>query len=333
MKVGYLCQIAADVIGYYILGKRTPITVSFLSTYSCNQKCSYCNWTKLNLLSMDTEQALLLIRDLKKNGVVKLGFAGGESLYREDIDELLECAHKEGLVTSISSNGRAIHDHIHAIEKYIDVVQLSLDGCEEIHDELRGEGSYRIVIDAIKYLKDRKVKFITNTVLTKKNLDQLGYLLDLADQYGYKALFQPVFHYKISESSDVIKSIQPTYYEMYYAMEYLIKQKRYRKKVGNSIAFLKYVQETWGKKKKITCHANDLFCTVDPLGYVLPCCFEEQRNNEFNAVKLGFKQAFLNSAQNDFSKNCNGCYCNAYIESDLAFSFSLSACINALNIF
>lgn len=315
---------------YYMFGKRIPLTVSFLSTYSCNQRCTYCDWTKLDLLSMNTEQALSLIKSLKKSGVIKIGFAGGESLYREDIDILLEYAHKEGLVTSVSSNGREIHNHIDAIKKYIDIVQLSVDGSQEVHDELRGDGSYKIVIDAIELLKNNNVKVITNTVVTKRNLNELEYVLHLAEKYGHKALFQPIFYYKISEKSDVIKSFQPTYFEMYYAIEYLIRQKKYKKTVGNSIAFLRYVQKTWGKQTKIKCHANDLFCTVDPLGYVLPCCFDEQRNDDFNAIKLGFKQAFINSAKNDFANNCNGCYCNAYIESDLAFSFSLSACINAL---
>lgn len=332
VKIRSLCHIVSILAGYYFLKKRTPLTVSFLSTYSCNQKCKYCDWTKLDLLSMNTEQALTLIESLKKSGVVKLGFAGGESLYRKDIDLLLECAHNSGLVTSISSNGIEIQNHIHAIEKYVDVVQLSIDGKQEIHDALRGKGSYKTVIDSIELLKERKVKVISNTVLTKRNLSELEFILNLAGRYGYRSLFQPVFHYEISENNEVIENLCPTHYEIYYAIEYLIKQKRCSKTVGNSIAFLKYIQKTWGNQSKIKCHANNLFCTIDPLGYILPCCFDTRRNNDFNAEQHGFKQAFSNCVHDGFSSNCYGCYCNAYIESNLAFSFHLSACINALNI-
>lgn len=332
MNIGNLCRVASSIAGYYVLKKRTPLTVSYLSTYSCNQKCKYCDWTKLDLLSLDTEQALLMIKSFKKNGVIKLGFAGGESLNRDDIDLLLECAHKSGLITSISSNGRAVCKHIDAIEKYVDVVQLSIDGSEETHDTLRGKGSYKIVIEAIELLRDRKVKVITNTVLSKKSLGELKVVLNLAQKYRYKALFQPIFHYGISETKELIETLRPTHYEMYHAVEYLIKQKHCSKTVGNSIAYLRYIQKTWGNQTRMKCHANNLFCTVDPLGYVLPCCFDIHRNDDFNALNLGFKHAFTNSIQNDFSKNCYGCYCNAYIESNLAFSFHLSACINALNI-
>lgn len=332
MKIGSLFRITGSLADYYMFGKRVPLTVSFLSTYMCNQKCKYCDWTKLDSSSMDTGQALSLIKDFKRNGIIKLGFAGGESLHRDDIDLLLECSHNSGLVTSISSNGRAVCDHIEAIKKYVDVVQLSLDGSQETHDELRGKGSYKIVVEAIEMLRERKVKVITNTVLTKRNLNELEYVLQLAGKYGHKALFQPIFHYEISEADDVIENLRPTYYEMHHAIEYLIKQKRHSKTVGNSIAFFRYIQRTWGNQSRLKCHANNLFCSVDPLGYVMPCCFDIRRNDDFNAVKLGFKQAFANSARNDFSSNCYGCYCNAYIESNLAFLFHPSACINALDI-
>ena len=332
MKLQHLCHILGSLTSYYVFKKRSPLTVSFLSTYTCNQKCSYCDWTKLDSSSMNTEEALVLIKSLKKSGVIKLGFAGGESLFRNDIDLLLECAHKEGLITSISTNGREIKKHIDAIEKYVDVVQLSLDGRQDTHDMMRGEGSYKIVVNAIELLRNKKVKVITNTVITKRNINELDEVLRLANKYGYKALFQPIFYYKISEGKGVIDKLRPSYYEMYYAIEYLIKQKLHYGSVGNSIAFLKYIQKSWGNKLKVKCHANDLFCTIDPLGYILPCCFDNDKKNEYNAVKLGFEEAFRNSIKNDFSKNCFGCYCNAYIESDLAFSFHISACINALGI-
>ncbi|MCL2050369.1 MAG: radical SAM protein [Lachnospiraceae bacterium] len=332
MKIISLCRTASTIARYYLFKKRTPLTISFLSTYSCNQKCKYCDWTKLDMRSMSTEQSIGMIKELKKNGVIKLGFAGGESLNRDDISVLLECSHKSGLITSISSNGKAIMKHIDTLEKYVDVVQLSIDGSQEIHDSLRGKGSYGIVINAIEMLKARKIKVITNTVLTKRNLNDLGHILDIASKYGHKALFQPIFHYGISENENLIETLKPSHYEMNYAIEFLLCKKRRSKTVGNSTAFLRYIQKTWGKQSVMRCHANNLFCTIDPLGYVLPCCFDIRRNDDFNTIKHGFKQAFTNSGKNGFPNNCFGCYCNAYIESNLAFSLHLSACINALNI-
>ena len=332
MNIVNLCKTTCGIAKYHVFKKRTPLSVSFLSTYLCNQKCQYCDWTKMDLRVMETYQAVELIKDFKRNGVIKLGFAGGESLHRKDIDQLLACSYEMGLVTSISSNGREIANHIDAISKYVDVVQLSLDGSKDIHDGLRGCGSYDVVIEAIKLLRRNDKKVITNTVLTKKNIQDIDYVVDLAKTYDFKALFQPIFHYGISESKDKIEDLKPTYFEMNNAMNHLIYHKKHTKHIGNSIAFFRYVQKSWMSSYSPKCYANNLFCVVDPLGYILPCCFDIQRNSLINAIEQGFKQAFINSASNRFSKKCKGCYCNAYIESNLAFSFHPSACANALEI-
>lgn len=332
MNILSAMHIAKSLIGYYIFGTRMPITVSYLSTYTCNQKCSYCDWNSLDHLELTTDDACKMIRSMKKAGVVKLGFAGGESLNRDDIDILLKTSHDVGLITSISTNGKAVKKHIEEIKRYVDVVQISLDGPEKIHDSIRGAGSYRNVLEAVKLLNDNNIKFITNTVITKKNISSLPYILNFAKKNNSLALFQPVFNYYISESDFIINALAPTYHEMYYAMEYLITQKKSKENIGNSIDFLRYVQKTWNMPTEVKCRANDLFCTVDPQGYIVPCCFDSSRNEYANTIKHGFKKAFLNNVKNDFAHKCEGCYCNAYMESNLAFSFRIKACLNALSI-
>lgn len=330
MNVCNLIKMIKGVMKYHFFGIRTPLTISYLSTYQCNQKCQYCDWTKMNLHCLQTSQAIKLIQDFKKNGVVKLGFAGGESLCREDIDVLLQCSHECGLITSVSSNGREISKHINAIVKYVDVVQISLDGPENIHDELRGVGSYKYAIQSIQLLRNHHVDVIVNMVLTKKNIQYINYVIKIAERYKCKVLFQPVFYYDISESAANIQTLKPSYHEMYNAIEYLIQKKRTSKSISNSIIFLKYVQDTWERKKAVKCYANTLFCAIDPLGHIHPCCFDNISCHDANAATLGFKLAFMNCKNNTFTKECKGCYCNAYMEANFIFSLKLSACINAL---
>ena len=332
MNIKSLFNIGSRLFQYYLFHKRIPLTVSYLTTYRCNQHCRYCDWGKMGGRELETEEAIRLIQSLSGQGVVKLGFAGGESLCRDDINVLLEVAHKSGLIISISSNGKAIGDHIDAILKYVDVVQLSLDGKKETHDALRGENTYEHVIQAIKMLRGKGQKLITNTVMTKQNLADFPFILDQAEKYGYRALFQPVFEYKISADEDVIQSLRPSLDEMRTTVEYLIQQKRHGRPVGNSVAFFRYIQKTWDRQQTVKCHANDLFCTIDPVGNVLPCCFDVAQDERFNAAKLGFAEAFSKARANTFSRHCQGCYCNAYIESNLAFCFHMSACFNALDI-
>lgn len=332
MKAKDLLHISASVILYHLVYKRTPLTVSFLSTYSCNQKCSYCDWTKLEHTQMTTEQAKEMICSLKNAGTVKLGFAGGESLLREDIDELLECSRQNGLITSVSTNGREVPNHIEALKKNVDIVQVSLDGRKNTHDSLRGEGSYDAAIKAINILKRNNIKVITNTVITKKNIGELDYIINFAKENNIFTLFQPVFYYGISESKEIINKILPSYYEICGAMEYLITQKRITKVIGNSYSFFNYIRKNWNKESFINCYANNMFCTVDPMGYLIPCCFCGDRDSRLNITENGFVRAFENAKEGGHKKICKGCYCNAYMESNLLFSFNLSACTNALKI-
>ncbi|MDF2841839.1 MAG: Radical domain protein [Herbinix sp.] len=332
MKIKPTIGIAKCLAKYYISNKRTPITVSYLATNQCNQKCRYCDWTRTNQQQLNTAQAIQLIRELPANGVQKLGFAGGESLHRDDIAELLECSHKSGLFTSVCTNGRNVKKHINIIKKYVDIVQISFDGSEEIHDKLRGKGSYQIVCEAIHLLKKSGVKFVTNTVINKININDLQFVISKAEQNKYFALFQPVFYNDLSEVRSTIDILKPESRDMYNAINNLKRQKLSGKPVGNSISFLNYVQKSWNNKKIVKCYANKLFCVIDAMGYVQPCCFDSERNENYNAAHLGFQKAFKNSIANEFSAHCSGCYCCAYMESNLAFSLKLDACYNGLII-
>ena len=332
METKLKIEIVNSLMKYYLKKTRIPITVSYLTTNLCNQKCRYCNWTRACPDQLSTAEAVRLIRELKECGVKKLGFAGGESLCREDIGELLKCAHDCGLITSLSTNGRNVARYIDVIKKYVDVVQISLDGPEHIHDETRGAGSFSIVMEAVKLLKLKKIKMITNTVINKYTIRDLKFVIDMAQKNDYMALFQPVFFYGLSEQEDIIAKLRPSYHEMYGAMEYLKKEKRKKMPIGNSFSFFHYVQSTWNRQHRYKCYAGDLFCTLDPMGYILPCCFDSERQDTYNAVKLGFKQAFINSAGNPFPHNCDGCYCNAYVETNMAFHLIPDVCINGLSI-
>lgn len=333
MQFFQLANVAWKVLEYKILKKRTPISVSYISTYRCNQKCAYCDWTKVSSEEMDTENALKFISDMKESGVIKIGFAGGESLTRPDIEQLIRHAHKCGLIISVSSNGRLIEKYLDVIKECVSVVQISLDGTEEIHDLQRGNGSYKCVIDSIELLHKHNVKMITNTVLTKNNKEEIDFVLKIAEKYNHQALIQPVFTYGLSECEEKINDTRLGTDEMQEVIEYLKKCKRKHRPLANSTSFLNYIKKSWNNQKIINCSANKLFCTVDPKGNILPCCFcDSELCDTYNVSKLGFKKAYEVSKDNNFSDNCNGCYCNAYMEMNLAFAFNISACLNAMNI-
>lgn len=332
MKKEVIYKTPLSLLKYHLFKKKSPLIVSYLTTYRCNQNCKYCNWEKNHSNEMTTEEAISVIKQMKENGTYKLGFSGGECLVREDIDTLLECAHKVGLITSIATNGRAVPKHINAIEKYVDIVHVSLDGPEEIHDSLRGKGSHQSVIDAILAAKQSGVKVVTNIVLTSLTIKHIPYIINLAKKMEFEVLFQPVFSYKLSANKDAIEKFKPEKKDLIKTVELLINEKKKGSPIGNSYSLLNYVLDNWPEGRLKSCLAGSLFATLAPNGNVMPCLFLEDRNRWLNAVEQGFKDAFLNSNCKKIVDNCNGCYCSAYIEASLIFSLNPTACLNALSM-
>lgn len=330
MKKDVIYKTPINILGYHLLRKKAPLIVSYLATYRCNQNCSYCNWEKSFSKEMSTQEAVSVIRQMKEGGTYKLGFSGGECLVREDIDILLECSHEAGLITSIATNGRAVPDHINAIERYVDMIHISLDGPREIHDALRGKGSYDAVMEAILAAKESKVKVLANIVLTSSTIAYVPYMIDLAKKMDFEVLFQPVFSYKLSANQKQIADFSPKRKALLEAVELLIQEKKDGGPIGNSYSLLRYVQKNWpgGKLKK--CLAGSLFATLAPNGDVMPCLFLEGSKDWLNAAELGFNYAFQNSNCRKTVDSCQGCYCGAYVEASLIFSLNPTACLNAL---
>lgn len=333
MRLSTAIEAAGGLAGYHLVRRRAPLIVSFLVTYRCNQHCRYCDSDAQAGPEMTTAQATSVLEQMRRLGAFKVGLTGGECLVREDIDELLRCAHELGMTTSVSTNGRAVPDHIDAIRRYVDMLQVSVDGPPEVHDAMRGEGSHAAAMTAIDLARRAGVRLVTNTTLTDSTVGVLPYILDLARRGGFSVLFQPVFAYTLSSPGPAIDGIRPSTDAVRRAVALLAREKRRGGPVGNSFPFLRYVARSWPRGGLRGCAAGKLFCAVSPAGEVMPCCFLASVRRWPSAVEIGGARAFRDGAGDREVRDCAGCYCNAYIESSLIFSLNPGACLNAFALF
>jgi sulfatase maturation enzyme AslB (radical SAM superfamily) len=72
--------------------RRVPFSAYFAVTDQCPYACPHCSYGKHVRGSLDTAQAIEVIRQLKSIGTVTIGFTGGEPLMRNDINELVRAA-------------------------------------------------------------------------------------------------------------------------------------------------------------------------------------------------------------------------------------------------
>ncbi|MGC9308145.1 MAG: radical SAM protein [Thermoplasmatota archaeon] len=106
-------------------------------TNRCNLNCKHCYWRKnfVEEEELSTEQFEHVIEEnFIKNNIIEVALTGGEPLLRPEIIELFD---EKGVSFDIVTNGTLPLKDFGQSEYYI-----SIDGNEEIHDKIRGEGTY-----------------------------------------------------------------------------------------------------------------------------------------------------------------------------------------------
>ncbi|WP_371805139.1 radical SAM protein [Candidatus Lokiarchaeum ossiferum] len=121
-----------------------------------------------------------------------LYFWGGEPFMYPDFMELIQYAVKNKCLASVNTNGTFLAKHAEQIVRdEWPALFVSLDGFEDINDEIRGKGSYRRVVDgfaAINAEKKKQGKHLPHmgivTTVSNKNYLYLDKLAEAAKNFG-----------------------------------------------------------------------------------------------------------------------------------------------------
>lgn len=126
-----------------------PQSISLTITNACNLRCRMCGqWStegymhgrkeglKQELTLADWKR---LVDEIAAHGVSSVLLRGGEVFLFSDIVELLEYINAKGIFISIDTNGTMLKKHAADIVRIGNVhLTISVDGPEEIHDQVRG---------------------------------------------------------------------------------------------------------------------------------------------------------------------------------------------------
>ena len=197
---------------------------------------------------------------------------------------------------------------------------LSLDGPEEIHDFLRGNGSYKKTIEAIDIAKKCNIKVNITTVLTKFNLKYIDFVLEKAKSFSSFVYFQPVTNLPLGAKD--ISELLPSQNEFRNAVEKLLKAEN--NFIGNSRAVLKHFLN-WPKCIKFNCKAGQIYCAIDAGGF-LYACSNLINSAKFHIATKGFKQTFSDLEY----FNCKNCWCASPLEINILLSFNIFSLLHLL---
>ena len=136
-----------------INGWRVPFSTYFAVTDQCPYHCPHCSYGRHVTGSLDTRQALNVIRQIKSIGTVTLGFTGGEPLLRDDSVDLVAAAKPE-MATVMFTTGYNLNSHLakKLLDVGLDCMTIGIESDDpENHDTIRRcSGSYQTALSAVE---------------------------------------------------------------------------------------------------------------------------------------------------------------------------------------
>ena len=263
-------------------GLSAPLEYYFDFTNNCNLACTHCyNRNNLNTFTMNAHQIKYIIQDMAKSGVMRLHLAGGEpTLYPKQLETYLNTAKSFGIVTSLSSNGTLINEHICRIiaESEAISVTVSIEAAEERKNALiRGAGVLGKALAGIDQLVEYKKKYNAPYVVAIKT----SYDVETSAE-DFEKMIQLAIKHKV----DVIKFFNPERCIFHSPKHYSKTAKKYyenmmtvkllAKKYENDIFVAQIVSPVLncneiGLPNMKGCISAQELITIQPSGQITPC--------------------------------------------------------------
>lgn len=160
--------------------EKQKFVVQWHITSKCNLRCTHCyqdDYTKD--LSLDNLISIFSkIKEFISNNSYKchINFTGGEPFLSHNLWELLDLAEENNFTFGILTNGTVLNKYIaKKLTNYnnLSFIQISLDGSQVTHDTIRGKGTFKKALQAIKQLRKNKIKTMVSFTCHQDNLNEL----------------------------------------------------------------------------------------------------------------------------------------------------------------
>ncbi len=175
--------------------KYENFTLQWHITHRCNLRCKHCYQEDFS--AFESREDMLSVLD-QFCGVLdyygskgQLNLTGGEPLTHPDLFWLLQSARERGISTGVLTNGTllGVREAKRLRAAGVDYVQISLDGCEKTHDEIRGKGSFQRAVNGIYALRAQNIFTSISFTAQRGNLSELKKLARFCDDLGVNKLW------------------------------------------------------------------------------------------------------------------------------------------------
>lgn len=167
------------------LGDRRPFACSLAPTLACNLACSFCYTASPRAMvqtnrELSVENFKKLCLNLYKRGIRHATLTDGEPLLNDSSFQKCKIATEIFDQTWMVTNGTR------GFPKFRNTLYIvSIDGDEEVHDRIRGKGTYK---EIEKNVSMYRPAFFCNTTLTNANHNKIESIIVAAKELGAKGI-------------------------------------------------------------------------------------------------------------------------------------------------
>jgi MoaA/NifB/PqqE/SkfB family radical SAM enzyme len=297
----------------YLSYTMKPVICNYYLTYRCNAKCGFCNiWEDRTVpASKEAPPEIVCVNlaDMRELGVKVVDFTGGEPLLYAGLPEVLGCAKRYGLRTTVTSNGILYPKRAREIAGLVDILQFSIDAADrEGHDSSKGVRCYDAVVESVEAARSLGERPTFIHTVTDDNMPRVPDVMSFARSLGVPLFLNPCFSYFGNPGLSPDNAIE------------LGKIARGRGVVVDR-GFLKFLIDGGNKTDNPRCLAVSSTIVISPDDKLIIPCFH-RKMKEF-PVNGGLSE-LRNSPEVQSEKNyegtypfCEGCTVNCYMRASL----------------
>jgi radical SAM protein with 4Fe4S-binding SPASM domain len=315
-----------------------PLKLNFCLTYWCQYRCKTCNiWQRKPTDELTTQEIVTFVRE--NPHITWADLTGGEIFLRPDIDDVFDAivtGWERLAILHFPTNGFLTDRIVKSVERIArrrsapTIVTVSLDGDEQLNDDVRGiKGGFKRQVATFSALRQVPgVQVVFGMTLSKYNAGQFARTFDACAR-EVNGLSIEEFHLNIAQSSDhyygntsTDQGVTP---ELSVARAELC---AYQSRRGSARSPQQLLENTYLKyldkylqsgRTPMPCHALRASCFIDPWGVVYPCITYSRPIGRLRETGMKLDPIW-NAAETDalqreiWKGNCPQCWtaCEAY---------------------
>ncbi len=304
-----------------------PMGLIWELTHACNLKCKHCfsQSGRPETNELTTQEIKHALDAFSQSKVLFINFTGGEPLMRDDLFDILTYASGKKISIDLSTNGLLVSREVISKLKETNVfqVQVSIDGLEKTHDNLRGKGAFQKALRSIDLMKNNGLQIVISTTINKTNLNQVPDIIDCVAAVGASmfktTLFAPLGRGVNNE--DELSLNREDVHELAVIMASKQEELGECLTIQNDNCFPWLLKDTRPvnahelQTEKVCCSAGTSSLFIKANGDLVPCPFLRDfvigniRDQDFRTLwNSDLLDVFRNMTPQDYKGKCNNCF-------------------------